>query len=173
MMDIYRTALPVALCAGALAGALASGQADAATSRGHYISATAVCSGPLPVYDNQLKRRPLGILNQGTTNVFISCSVPSDYEGDLTSVNNFIRIYFRSFGAGGTIACTLNAGNRIDGSGSVALSTPIAAGGDSDIYFGNINKINFWGSYNFSCNVPADVEMNQIFFGDGDTGNAL
>lgn len=173
MMDISRTALPVALCAGAIAAALASGHADAATARAHYISATAVCSGPLPVYDNQLKRRPLGILNQGTTNVFISCSVPSDYEGDTASDFNFLRIYFRSFGAGGNIACTLNAGNRIDGSGSVALSTTIGAGGDTSIFFTAIDKLSPWGSYNFSCNVPADVEMSQIYFGDGDTGNAL
>jgi hypothetical protein len=172
-MRISKMALPVALCAGAIAGGLAPGHADAATARGHYISATAVCSGPLPVYDNQLKRRPLGILNQGTTSVFISCSVPSEYDGDITSADNFIRIYFRSFGAGGNIACTLNAGNRVDGSGSVALTTPIAAGGDSDIYFGSINKVNPWGSYNFSCSVPADVEMNQIYFGDGDTGDGL
>lgn len=148
------------------------GAASANSYRAHYISATAVCSGPLPVYDSNLKRRPLGILNQGTSNVFISCSVPSDYEGDMTSTSNVVEVMFTSFGAAGTVNCTLNAGYRAV-SGSVAATTSVTAGGTNYLAWSNINKMDTWGSYNFSCVLPPDMEMNLIIYQDGDTGNAL
>jgi hypothetical protein len=156
----------------ALAAALMPGTSRAATFRAHYISATAVCSGPLPIYDNNLKRRPLGILNQGSTNVYISCSVPSDYQGDQTNGNNVVVVQFTSFGAGGIVGCTLNAGYR-GISGSVATSTNVSDGGSNTLAWSNINKMDSWGSYNFSCNVPPDIEMNLIIYQDGDAGDAL
>jgi hypothetical protein len=165
---------PLYCCSGvlALAAAVLPGASHANSYRAHYISATAVCSGPLPVYDSNLKRRPLGILNQGTSNVFISCSVPSDFEGDQTDASNIVEVHFTSFGAAGSVSCTLNAGFR-GSSGSVAASTSVSAGGSSYVAWTGIDKVNSWGAYNFSCNIPPDMEMNLIIYQDGDSGNAL
>lgn len=172
MMQISRTMLPLALCVGAIGVALTCGNAEAATYRAHYISATAVCSGPLPIYDNQLKRRSLGILNQGTSSVFISCSVPSDFEGDLTNASNVVNVYFQSFGGSGAINCTLNAGLR-GNSGSVAGSADIAVDSMIAVGWNNINKMDTWGAYNFSCILPPNVEMSFIIYQEGDTSNGL
>ena len=169
-MSIRSTLLAAGLAA--LAALAVVPAASAATYRAHYISATAVCSGPLPVYDANLKRRPLGILNQGTSNVFISCSVPSDFEGDLTNGSNVVNVLFTSFGAGGTVNCTLNAGRR-GSSGSVGATVNVDAGGSNTVIWNNINKVDSWGSYNFSCSVPPDIEMNLIIYQDGDTSNGL
>jgi hypothetical protein len=62
-----------------------STNADAATQRATYVTATAACSGPIPSSDGALRRSPIGIRNTGTSNVFISCSVPADYVGDLAT----------------------------------------------------------------------------------------
>ena len=166
---ILAAGLPVAV---ALACLAVPGAASANSYRAHYISATAVCSGPLPVYDNNLKRRPLGILNQGTSNVFISCSVPSDFEGDQAGASNIINVQFTSFGAAGKVNCTLNAGYR-GSSGSVAGTTDVTAGGTNFVIWNGIDKMNAWGSYNFSCSMPPDMEMGLIIYQDGDAGNAL
>lgn len=171
-MHLSSSAFALAVCTAA--SSMVSAPATAATFDAHYISPTAVCSGPLPVYDNQLKRRPLGILNEGTTSVFISCSLPSSFVGDLSSSSNFVFVGFRSFGTtGGNIACTLNAGDRLSGSGSVAQSAAITAGGDTYVYFNPIDKTNAYGAYNFSCAVPPGVEIDSLEYGDGDTGNEL
>ncbi|HSR64479.1 MAG TPA: hypothetical protein VLM17_02590 [Xanthomonadaceae bacterium] len=156
----------------ALACLAVPGAASANSYRAHYISATAVCSGPLPVYDNNLKRRPLGILNQGSSSVFISCSVPSDFEGDQTNGSNIVEVHFNSFGAAGTVNCTLNAGNRST-SGSVATTTNVTAGGTNYLSWAGIDKVNAWGSYNFSCTLPPDIEMNLIIYQDGDASSLL
>ncbi|MFL6592565.1 MAG: hypothetical protein ACJ8GK_07650 [Luteimonas sp.] len=171
-MRLSMSACVLAACTAATT--LLPSAARAETFDAHYISPVAVCSGPLPTYDAQLKRRPLGILNEGTTTVFISCSVPSSFAGDVSSPSNFVYVGFRSFGTGnGNVTCTLNAGDRQNGSGSVAQSAPITAGGDAYVYFSSVNKTQMWGAYNFSCTVPAGVEINTLEYGDGDADNGL
>jgi hypothetical protein len=98
--------------------------------------------------------------------------VPSDFEGDQTNASNIVEVHFTSFGAAGSVSCTLNAGYR-GFSGSVAASTSVAAGGTNYVAWNGIDKVDPWGAYNFSCNIPPDMEMNLIIYQDGDSGNAL
>lgn len=149
-----------------------STNADAATQRATYVTATAACSGPIPASDGALRRSPLGIRNDGTSNVFISCSLPADFVGDMTT--GTIEPHFHNFGAASaTVNCTLTAGNRFGGFGSVAGSTSITAGGDSYISWSSIDKKHNWGSYNFSCILPPGVEINTIIDVNNDAGNGL
>lgn len=149
-----------------------STNADAATQRATYVTATAACSGPIPSSDGALRRSPIGIRNDGTSNVFISCSVPADFVGDLTT--GIIETHFHNFGAAsGTVNCTLTAGIREYGVGSVAGSTVVAAGGDSYIQWANIDKKHNWGSYNFSCILPPGMEINTIIDVNQDAGDGL
>lgn len=146
-------------CAIVVASLLATGSARAESQRIHYVAATAVCASPLPQYDATLRKRPLGITNEGTTPIFISCSVPTDFYGDNTGTVNLV---FTSFGAGATVNCTLVAGSRLGGTGSIAGSAVVAASGTSELIWNNVNKGSPYGAYNFSCNLPPGIELNTI-----------
>jgi len=160
------TGLSVLFCA------MASTDAAAATVRAHAYTATAVCEAPLPVYDATLRKRTRGILNEGSSPIFISCSVPGDTVGDQTT--GTLAVYFQSFGsANATINCTLNAGSRLGGAGTIAGSTVVGAGGGNNIVWSNVDKVTYYGAYNVSCNVPGDIEMGMIFLSETDDGNAL
>lgn len=74
--------LACALAASLSALAL-SGGASAATAT---TSATDNCNGALPGYEGALRKRPLGILNEGTANAFVSCGV-SINEADNEGIN--------------------------------------------------------------------------------------
>lgn len=155
-----------------LAGTMTSTDAAAESSRSHAYTATAVCEAPLPVYDATLRKRTRGILNEGSAPIFISCSVPGDTVGDQAT--GTLAVYFHSFGsANATINCTLNAGSRLGGAGTVAGSTVVGAGGDANIVWSNVDKVTYYGAYNVSCSVPQDIEMGMIFVSENDTGNAL
>jgi hypothetical protein len=149
-----------------------STNADAATQRATYVTATAACSGPIPSSDGALRRSPIGIRNTGTSNVFISCSVPADFVGDLAT--GIVEVHFENFGSvEATVNCTLTAGNRFGGFGSVAGSTVMAGGADSYVGWSNVDKHHAWGSYNFSCILPPDVEINTIIDVNQDAGDGL
>jgi hypothetical protein len=155
-----------------LVGAVASTDAAAEGSRAHAYTATAVCEAPLPIYDATLRKRTRGILNEGSSPIFISCSVPGDNVGDQTT--GTLAVYFQSFGsANATVNCTLNAGSRLGGAGSVAGSTVVGPGGDGNIIWSSVDKVTYYGAYNVSCNVPGNIEMGMIWLSETDDGNAL
>jgi len=163
-----------ALVAGVAVGAaFVATDASAATSRSHWVTATAVCASPLPVYDATLRKGPLGIRNTGTDPIFVSCSVPVDYATDQTGV--IVQVTLRSFGAAATVNCTLTAGSRYgSASGSIAYSTAVPASpSDTYVSMTDVDRKAYYGSFNFSCILPRDVEMGTIWFYETSAGDAL
>lgn len=78
-----------------------------------------------------------------------------------------VEVYFHNFGSvEATVKCTLNAGNRFGGFGSIAGSVTIAAGEnaliDDSILWMDVDKVDSYGSYNFSCILPPNLEINTI-----------
>lgn len=166
--SILRSAIAVVV----VGCALAMANADAAIVRTHYVTATAACAGPIPSSDGALRRSPLGIRNQGSDNVFISCSVPADSAGDQTA--GTVNVAFWNFGtADVTVNCTLTAGTRYAGYGSVAGSVTVSAGNSETIVWLDIDKKDIWGSYNFSCILPPNIEINTIVFSENDAADGL
>ena len=147
-------------CATALAAIMAiAATARAETVRSHFYAATSVCEAPLPVYDATLRKRPLGISNEGSTVIYISCSMPGDYVGNVETAT--VQINFTGLDSGGTVNCTLVGGSRfgmVYRTGSIAVAT----GANAQLVWDNVDKGTTWGSYNFSCNVPPGVEMNNL-----------
>jgi hypothetical protein len=168
---VLKGGLAVLVASSALA---MSTNANAATQRAHYVTATAVCSGPLPSYDASLRRSPLGVRNVGTASVFISCSFPADFASDLTSPDAFLEVLFHNFGAVGEMAvsCTSTMGNRYQG--SIAEAGVFTQIGDSDGYVElPYNKVGSWGSHNFSCVLPPGYEMGTLLVGEGSVEDDL
>ncbi len=60
----------------AAALALGSGYAPQANAVSMAANATAFCQTALPVFDGNVRKRPLAVTNEGTSNAFISCSIP-------------------------------------------------------------------------------------------------
>ena len=171
----FAPAFPFAACCALVAAAaLHQPAANAATVRRYDISSVAVCSAPLPVYDATLRRRPLGILNEGTKPVFVSCSLPVD--GATDQVGSTMFIMMKNFGStDATTNCTLNAGTRYENKvGSVTASATLHADSYEDaVFFGGIDRMSSAGSINFSCVLPPNVELGTIEWDVNSSSNGL
>jgi len=85
-----------------------SGGARAETVvRGHFSHGTANCQAALPVFDGNLRKRPLAFANEGPGNAFVTCdtdSISIASEGTFT----LIDVFFANNGTGTpAIDCTL------------------------------------------------------------------
>lgn len=70
-------------------------------------NAAGACQGALPVYDTNLRNRPMGIINVGTTAAYVSCSMAAEFDVDHTIVG--IQIW-NTTGADADVACTIVTG---------------------------------------------------------------
>lgn len=50
----------------------------AASAGSYYSNAVGICQGALPSFEGRLRKRPLAIANEGTSNAFLSCTLPLD-----------------------------------------------------------------------------------------------
>lgn len=139
---------------------LAATGAGAENSRIHSWSATSVCEAPLPVYDATLRKRPLGITNEGTATIHISCSLPGDHRANTDDA--WVYVYFTSTGPAATASCTMAAGNRYTGAFYETKSVAVGAGASTLIQFEDVNRGTAFGSLNFSCNLPPGIELNML-----------
>lgn len=124
-----------------------------------YYSATAICAGPAPAYDAMLRKRPLGITNEGVVPVFVSCSVPT--EDEVFPTMNDLDVEFTSMGGSGVVACNLIAGSR-GNSTSMASMTTVPVGGTGQLRWEQFSRLDMWGTINLSCQLPPGVEINLI-----------
>lgn len=87
-----------------------SGQASAVLqSRGFSANATSDCQSALPVFDGQIRKRPLAVQNEGSSNAFVTCSFTR--QTGAPSVPT--KVYVAAFTVGGleqSITCTFVAG---------------------------------------------------------------
>ncbi|HST44622.1 MAG TPA: hypothetical protein VLK29_05290 [Luteimonas sp.] len=148
----------------------ASPGAHAETVRSHFYSATSVCEAPLPIYDATLRKRPLGISNEGSDVIFISCSMPGDYVGNVETAT--VRITVTGLDAGGSVNCTLVGGSRY-GMVFRTGSVDVAMGANAELLWDDVDKSTTFGSYNFSCYVPPGVELNNLMVIQRDTFDRL
>jgi len=123
------------------------------------------CQGNLPVSATQLRARPLAIKNEGTSNAFISCSLPADdYFGALNDFNGVALT--NSTGAAVNVSCTLVTGN-IDFPVTFFPKTVSVAANSLGVVSWSPAADNgnapFDNSLNYSCSVPPGVEINSVF----------
>ena len=64
---------PVSAAIGAVLVAVASCATPAHATR-VTAQATAICQGALPAFETAIRKRPLAVQNEGTTNAFVTCS---------------------------------------------------------------------------------------------------
>jgi hypothetical protein len=104
------TAIRPALLAGTFVAALSALSMPGIASADSAITfATDNCNGALPGYEGALRKRPLGILNEGTTNAFVSCGV-SINESHNAGINTAAIFLINRGTATQAVTCTFIEG---------------------------------------------------------------
>lgn len=156
----------------ALAAVLHVPEGRAATERVQRVSATAACEAPLPVFDATLRKRPIGIGNEGTTSIFVSCSLPADSAAPPGGATVSVRLAMRGGGPATTVNCQLVTGTP-DNLSYTAGSAVVPAAGAAWLTWNNVHKGAASGTLNFSCNVPPMVDLGTILYRETDPGDQL
>lgn len=169
-----KTILSVATATAVAAAALlAPGTADAATARTNYVHSTGVCQPATPLELGGLRFRPLGIFNNKTASIYVSCTLETEFVGDDDTTD--IRIWFDNQGnAEQTVQCTAIGGRRGLGATSVAGEVTLPADVEGSITFENLDRVSTsFTAFGISCLVPPKVEMGMIRIHEEDVGDGL
>ena len=144
-------------------------------------NATGVCQGALPNFETSLRKRPSGLINVSTTtNSFDSCSTtqnffPPDGGGSATALGVVLT---NPTGAPVTVACTMVAGLNYVGLFSPVQypkSFEVAAGSSVEGQWTTVDDNDgepFPASLNLSCNLPAGVEISNVYWYNPEDGTA-
>ncbi|MGY0613230.1 MULTISPECIES: hypothetical protein [unclassified Luteimonas] len=147
--------------------ALASGDTDAATtSRMTTASAPALCQPALPAYDGRIRKRPLAVQNESSTNAFVSCALIGD--GNSLGGTQQIFVYLINLNdAPASITCTLVNSHAGDVFLSVTKTREVPAndpGGATGLHWLPVdnggNPFSRWTS--LSCNLPAGTGIGHL-----------
>lgn len=92
------------LCSAVVVAGVA--QAGVATvERTQYFNAPAHCQGALPNFEGALRKRPLALQNEGTTNAFVTCAIPT--QGRVDGLEIYIATHDESVAP---VTCTVVTG---------------------------------------------------------------
>jgi hypothetical protein len=163
-----------------IAAALAPGQARAADET-EVFSANAVarCQATTPQSEAQLRRRPLSLVNEGTTNAFVSCSFETEVAESLAQS---VEVWAHNQGAAdASVTCTgINGYQYLPGGNEFLPQTlVVAAGAQSDEPFAFVDSDFAAGSagiINVSCVLPPGTGIDDTYaaylINDADTAPA-
>lgn len=158
--------LPLAAALAFAFVATASAPTNATTVvRNHFSHGTASCQAALPVFDGNVRKRPLAFANEGSGNAFVTCDTDSfstAAEGTFT----LISVFFNNNGAGmPAIDCTLvNIG--ASATTYVSKSTGAIAPGQSSflLWSSSDNGGELFRSPAISCNLPPQTQIGAVGF---------
>lgn len=146
--------------AAVLTGLAMSGLAQAVTvSRLEFNHASGFCQGALPVYDTNLRNRPMAVANEGTANAFVTCS--KDGELNTPDITEATLKLFNRNAAAVNVTCTLVHGFQSSQPPTFLPKTQsVPAGGSS--FFAWLPADNAGANYswlNWSCELPPGVDI--------------
>ncbi|MEO6138716.1 MAG: hypothetical protein ABIP11_08660, partial [Luteimonas sp.] len=106
-MNIHIHTIAAVALATSLASAFASGDASAVTKQRSFVqNATGACQSALPVFDGQIRKRPLAVQNEGTSAAFVSCSF-MDTDRSVNGVTDVFLYADNNTSSSVTVNCTL------------------------------------------------------------------
>ncbi len=155
--------------------ALAGFDASAATLQRSFVqNATGACQAALPVFDGQIRKRPLAIQNEGTASAYVTCSFMGTDRTDAGITDIYLYADNNS-AAEVDITCTLVTGASGVGAAYYAKTLTIPANTPTNLFFwdaadnGGENFDNY--TTNVSCNLPVDTGLTATFiYFDEDVG---
>ena len=130
--------------------------------RDYSIKAAGNCNGALPSYEGELRKRPLGVQNEGTATAFVTCSLPGDF---FASGNFLVAAAFTNQNSTPvTVNCTL-----VDGATAPFMvpayypqSITLPANGVDVFEWTPAGEEPFTALANLSCNLPPGVAINVL-----------
>jgi len=149
-----------------IGASLAAGDVQAVTvTRVWSANPSSYCQAALPVFEGAIRKRPLAVQNEGSTNAFITCSMTRNYQ--TSSVTRF-QMYAQTLsGAVTNLSCTFVAGYATGAIQSVVKTVALPANGSQ----GSLTweAADFTGGvfpdtqYNLSCNLLPGVGLNDSY----------
>lgn len=165
-MNRYAITFGVALAA---IGAAASGAATASVvQKSEYNQASGtMCQGALPNFEGNFRKRPLAVVNQGTTNAFLTCGLTSQYDSSTGGVPEVLLVVTNRNAASTDMSCTLVDGyvDSTVGFADYFPQTMTVAGASSTSFDWSASTTGgtnapVYGYPGISCNVPGSFEVN-------------
>ena len=171
MTQHMRNNLPAAATL-ALAACLASASGDAtAVNRLRSIAqnATGSCQSALPVFDGQIRKRPLAVQNEGSASAFVTCSFAGTASGvgATRSISRLLVFADNNTDNAASLTCTL-----VDGlSGSSPTYTPKTIALPLNSTLNSFSWTaeddnggdNFFYTVNISCNLPVGTGLTLTY----------
>jgi len=155
-MKLYRYAIPTAI----VLATAAMIQAPQALASRVASTAAGACQASLPLHDANLRKRPLGIRNEGASSSFVSCGLQWGHLVFSTQRNFVIATNQNS--ATVDLTCTLVAGPLPGLAGYYPQTVALQPHGTDAIEW-LPSEFNDLPNYvNVSCNVPPGVEINVV-----------
>lgn len=163
---IYMNRSMLAIAFAAMVVGMATSQEASAMQRFNLTNGAGACQGALPNYEASLRKRPTAIVNEGSANVFVSCSIAQDWFGNSAIVYGLI--VNNNGAADVNVTCTLAAGLKLNGQFTPTLlpkTFPVVAGGFAEIQWSAEDNGDepLPASGNWSCNIPAGTEIGAVY----------
>ena len=144
-----------------------SGNAAAVTIARDYLShGTANCQSALPVFDGNIRKRPMAVANEGTSNAFVTCDADTINNGGVARYTEIVVLLINRAGvADVTVSCTAVDGFITATTFITKSSAPIPVGTPGLIqWIPTDNGGNNYRSPALNCNLPAGVDLSAIMF---------
>lgn len=129
-------------------------------------NAVDICQGSLPSFEGALRKRPLGIANEGTSNAFVGCSIRAPLGGEI--ITRVVALFTNRSASSQTFSCTLVDGIAPPFSGYTPVYQPkaiIIAADDWETLQWTDSADNGDDPYdlpNLNCGLPPGVEINVV-----------
>lgn len=134
-------------------------------------NAAANCQGALPNFEGSIRKRPLGVQNEGTDASFVTCAFVNQYDSDAPGTIDYFDVFFVNNGsAAATVTCTAVAGfeTGIDNV-YVSKSTTVAPGSTVHalLHFDETDNGGepYYPLVSLSCRIPPGVGINDTYVG--------
>lgn len=133
------------------------------------VNGSGACQSSLPVFDVQIRKRPLAVQNEGTKAAFISCSYYSVGPYGLTLGVTGVRVYVASNdGLNDTVTCTGVNGYNDGNAQYVVKSVDVPSSGAQVVMEWNpsdfVNPLGPtlpYSNFNINCNLNPGTGINQ------------
>lgn len=135
---------------------------------------TARCQGALPVFDTNIRKRPLAVQNESSTNAFVTCSFEFDAANAEGNSAALVDTFFvNRTGTPVDVTCTAVSGFDTGTNEYVAVTATVPVPTPSDPNADDQGNI-FWtdadftnglgdGLISISCNLPAGIGINDTY----------
>ncbi|MBB1472522.1 hypothetical protein H5368_05725 [Luteimonas sp. MC1782] len=140
-------------------GAAALGGMAPTAAAEYQTPAAGACKSALPVFDGNIRSRPRGVQNEGSTNAFVSCAQQSDFDDSPTEVSLFLL----NVGASAaSVSCTLVVGATVPLFFTETIEVPANSYGTWLVF--DSPAANAWDSraIAYSCELPPGAGISRV-----------